>query len=107
MRERIIRMNLNGQRLFCEQQLEQEMRGGRGGVRALKTEPADPNTARLNFTPRQEVRAPPGLAYNPRRGMFDRHVSSTGARCSSCRGIALVRSAASALMASSSINRLI
>ena len=73
MREGIVGMNLNGQRLFGEQQLEQQGRVWRVDIGALKPEFADRDTVRLDIAPGQEVGAPPGLAHNSRAGMLDRH----------------------------------
>ena len=73
MRERIVRMNLNGQRLFGEQQLEQQGRIGRSRVGTLEPEFADCDTVRLDIAPGQQVGAPPRFAHNLRTGMFDRH----------------------------------
>src|SRR4029077_8485432 len=73
MRERIVRMNLNRQRLFGEQQLEQQPWVWRFQIGALKPELADRDAVRLNIAPWQEVGAPPGFAHNSRAGMLDRH----------------------------------
>ena len=73
MRERIVRMNLNRQRFFGEQQFEQQSRVWRFHIRALKPKFADRDAVRLDIAPGQEIGAPPGFAHNSRAGMFDRH----------------------------------
>src|SRR5690349_2733934 len=79
MGERIVRVNLNGQWLFREQQLEQQMRVWGFRIGALKPKLPDRDTPRRNIRPRQEVGAPPGLAHHPRAGMFNRHVRTARA----------------------------
>lgn len=70
--EGIIRMNLNRQRLACEQQFEKQARRRRIFVRAL--EPQLPYRAILmDITPRPKIRLSPRLMNGAHAGMFDRH----------------------------------
>src|SRR5947209_6211551 len=73
MRERIVGMNLNGQRPFRKQQLEQQSRIWGFHIAALKPKLADRDTVSLDIAPGRKVCASPRLAHNPRAGMFDRH----------------------------------
>ena len=73
MREGIVRVDLDGQRLSGEQQLEQQGRGRRVRVGTLKPEFANRGAVRLDLAPGQEIGTSPGFAHDPHAGMFDRH----------------------------------
>ena len=73
MREGIVRVDLDGQRLFGQQQLEEQGRGRRVRVGTLKPEFANRGAVRLDLAPGQEIGTSPGFAHGPHAGMFDRH----------------------------------
>ena len=71
--EGVIRMNLDGQRLRREQQLEEQGRIRRVDVGALKPDFADGDAIVAHVAPGPEIDAAPGFAHRPNAGMFDRH----------------------------------
>jgi hypothetical protein len=73
LREGIIRVNLDGQWLCGEQQLEEQCGICRVHVGALKLELADRYAIAVNVAPWPEIGAPPGFTHGAHTCMFDRH----------------------------------
>ena len=75
-RERIVRMDLDGQRLACEQQLEQQGRNRSVFVGPLEPQLPHGITCTVDAAPWLEIIDPPGLVNDPYGGMFDGHILS-------------------------------
>ena len=71
-RKRIVRMNLNRERLGGEEQFEQQRRLGRSVVRSLKPQFPDRAVCRRRLAPRTQIDAAPRLRLGSHDGMFDR-----------------------------------
>jgi hypothetical protein len=72
LREGIVRVNLDRQRLLREQQLEEKRRIRRVGVSTLEPELADRGAILVDLAPGPKISASPGFADGSNAGMLYR-----------------------------------